>query len=87
MMIIYKKIILVSFVFLVLFLLSACGNRQIGPDTNQSFNRAWIKLGDAWYEMTIKAWRDFDNGDEIQIITENGDVYLTHYSNMVLMHK
>ena len=82
-----KKIIFVILVVLLLAILSSCGNRQVGLDTNQSFNKAWIRLGDAWYEIQIKAWRDFDNGDEIQVVAEDGSIYLTHYSNMVLIYK
>lgn len=82
------KIILIVIMLLVgLVTFSACGNRQVGIDTAQSFNRAYIKLGGEWKEVTVKSWRDFNNGDEVQIVTTDGTVYLSHYSNMVLVSK
>ena len=82
-----KIAILVVLAVATMFIVSSCGNRQVGIDTNQSFSRAWIKLGNNMVEMHIKAWRDFREGDEIQITAEDGTVYLTHYSNVVLMSK
>ena len=80
------KIILIVLVLAVgLFVVSACGNRQVGFDTAQSFNKAYVKLGDEWQTVTVKAWRDFDNGDEVQIVASDGTIYLTHYSNMILV--
>lgn len=81
-----KKIIaLIMLLSITVLVLSSCGNRQVGFDTAQSFNKAYIKLGDEWQTVTVKAWRDFDNGDEIQIVASDGTVYLTHYSNMILV--
>ena len=82
-----KIVILVVLAIVTMFVVSSCGNRQVGIDTNQSFSRAWVKLGNNMVEMHIKAWRDFREGDEIQITAEDGTVYLTHYSNVVLMSK
>ena len=72
-----KIAILVVLAVATMFIVSSCGNRQVGIDTNQSFSRAWIKLGNNMVEMHIKAWRDFREGDEIQITAEDGTVYLT----------
>jgi len=83
-----KKIIaLIMLLSIAVLILSSCGNRQVGFDTAQSFNKAYIKLGDEWKEVTVKFWRDFDNGDEVQIVTTDGTVYLSHYSNMVLVSR
>ena len=81
-----KKIILVMMLIIAVVLLSSCGNRQVGIDPNQTFSKAYIRLGDEWKVVSVKAWRDFENGDEIQIITNDGTVYLSHYSNMVLVN-
>ena len=81
-----KKIILAVMLVITVILLSSCGNRQVGIDVNQTFSTAYIRLGDEWKKMSIKYWRDFDNGDEVQIITGTGQVYLTHYSNVVLVN-
>ena len=81
----FKIILIVMMLIVGLVTFSACGNRQVGIDTAQSFNKAYIKLGDEWQTITVKAWRDFDNGDEIQVVASDGTVYLTHYSNMILV--
>ena len=81
-----KKIIaLILMLVAAVLILSSCGNRQVGIDTAQSFNKAYIKLGDEWKTVTVKAWRDFKDGDEVQIVTSDGTVYLSHYSNMILV--
>jgi len=81
-----KKIILAILLILGLALLSACGNRQVGIDTNQTFTKAYINIGGEWKTVTVKAWRDFQDGDEVQITTKEGVVYLTHYMNVVLVN-
>lgn len=80
-----KKVILLIAALASVLFLSACGNRQVGIDTSQTFNRAIIKVGDKHIECNVKYWRDFDGGDEIQITTPSGTVYLTHYTNVVLI--
>lgn len=82
-----KYILLVVALLISLIVLSSCGNRQVGIDTNQTFTSALINLGGEWRTINVKSWRDFDNGDEVQIITTNGDVYLTHYVNVILVNK
>lgn len=80
-----KKLILLAMLVAAIIILSSCGNRQIGFDTAQSFNKAYVRLGNEWKEVNVKSWRDFDNGDEVQIVTEDGIIYLSHYCNMVLV--
>ena len=82
-----KYILLVVVLLISLIVLSSCGNRQVGIDTNQTFTTALINLGGEWKTVSVKSWRDFDNGDEVQIITSNGEVYLTHYVNVILVNK
>ena len=82
-----KIVVLVLVLVAAVFILSSCGNRQVGIDTNQSFNKAYINIGTEWITVDVKGWRDFDNGDEIQVVAKDGTVYLTHYCNMVLMNK
>ena len=83
----YKKKILVGIILVVaLCLLTGCvGNRSILIDTHQTFNQALIRMGDAWECVDVQSWRDFEDGDEVQVVTPTGAVYLTHYSNMVLI--
>lgn len=82
-----KYILLVVALLISLIVLSSCGNRQVGIDTNQTFTSALINLGGEWKTVSVKSWRDFDNGDGVQIITSNGEVYLTHYVNVILVNK
>ena len=81
-----KKVILIAILAITLIVLSSCGNRQHGIDINQTFKTAYIRLGDKWDVVSVKSWRDFSEGDEVQIITDKGKVYLSHYSNMVLVN-
>ena len=81
-----KKVIAILLMVILLVILSSCGNRQVGIDTNQTFTKAYIKLGNEWKIVSVKAWRDYEDGDEVQIVTDSGEVYLSHYSNIVLVN-
>lgn len=53
------------------------GNKQI-IDTNFDFNRAIIELPNGEVvDGEIDTWKDYDDGDQLQIIMEDGRVYLT----------
>ena len=68
-------------------MLSACGNRQI-IDTKWTFTKAKINIGNEMIEVNVKSWKDYDNGDtSIQIVAEDGKVYLTDKKNVLLMSK
>lgn len=82
-----KYILLVVALIICVVVLSSCGNRQVGFDTYQSFNTAYLNIGGEWTKIKLKSWRDFDNGDEVQVVDEKGKVYLTHYSNAVLTNE
>jgi len=57
-------------------MLTACGNKKL-IDTNYTFDRAIIQLADGTVVDTkIKSWSDYD-GEQIQVIAEDGTVYLT----------
>jgi len=66
-------------ILLIIFVLSAltgCGNRTL-LDTTYSYDRAIIQLADGTVVDTkIKSWTDYE-GEQIQVIAENGTVYLT----------
>ena len=82
-----KKTLLIIVLVICFVFLASCGNRKVGIDIYQSFNKAYVNVGGEWKELSIKSWRDFSEGDEVQIVTTNGEVYLTHYSNMILVNK
>lgn len=81
-----KKIACVILILVLALTLTACkvGNRQVGWDTTQTFRWAIIRLGNGeLIEGTVESWRDFEDGDEVQL-TIRGVTYLTHYSNVIL---
>lgn len=60
------------------------GNRQVF-DTKYRFNWAIIELGNGeLLEGKVKAWNDYEDSDAVQIIMEDGTVFLTHYSKVLL---
>ena len=77
-------------IFAISFILTGCmriGNRTIGLDTKQTFSWGIIQLGNGeLIEGPIDTWRDFRDGDEVQI-TIKRITYLTHYSNIILCSK
>ena len=74
-----KILIILSFIFL----LTGCNKQLI--DTNWSFDRAIIVLGNGEViEGEVQTWNEFDNSDMIQVKI-NGVTYLTHSSNVVLI--
>ena len=77
--------ILASFGFLSKYIF---GNKQIIDFNHQKFNVAYI-LGDSnkWEKVNIKAWKDWENSDSIQVITEDGKAIYTHLMNVKLMEK
>ena len=63
--------------------LSGC-NKQIF-DTTYSFNKAIISLPSGEViEGKVESWTDYEDGDQIQVKI-NGDTYLVHSSNIVLI--
>lgn len=82
-----KKVVLVALLLIGALILSSCsiGNRQIGLDLIQTFDKAIIMLHDGnTIEGKVDNWRDFDESDVVQVTIE-GTTYLTHYSNVVLI--
>ena len=61
-------------------------NRQIF-DTTWHFQKAHIRgisTSNEWTTVEIASWRDYPDGDVVQIKAKNGKTYLTHYNNIVL---
>ena len=71
-----KKIIITLLVVAMLATMVGCGNMDM-VDTVYTYDRAIIQLanGDI-VEVDIAKWRDYD-GEQVQIIAEDGTVYLT----------
>ena len=84
-----KRICIAASALLVCVACSGCGNKDMF-DTVYTFNKA-ICYGDfngdgtaEWETFKLNSWRDYEDGDSIQIQTEDGDVYLLHSTNCTL---
>lgn len=55
-------------------------------DTEYGFNKAIIGLPDGTHmEIDVAQWRDFEDGEQIQIKDKDGNVYLASSFNCVLI--
>ena len=78
------KIVLLGIIILGGCLLLTGCNKQI-IDTKYTFNRAIVTLNDGTrMEIEIKKWKDFD-GEQIQIVSTDGTVYLVSSYNTILI--
>lgn len=68
---------------IIIAALTSC-NKQI-IDTSYTFNKAIINTGNEVIEVKVKSWKDFEDGDQIQVKAEDGTVYLVHSSNITLI--
>lgn len=70
---------------LIMCMCSGCGNQDL-LDTNYTFDRAIVEMpGGEVVEIKIKQWGDYD-GEQIQIIAEDGTIYLVNSVNCVLIN-
>lgn len=71
-----KKALALILVFVIVFSLAGC-NQQI-IDTKLTYDRAIIKMAnDEVIEVKVKKWCTYE-GEQIQIIAEDGTIYLTN---------
>lgn len=89
--IIYRTLMRCIFIIpILLSILAACGNRQWigGETTNNTFNKAIVDYGNGIVETyDVVEWTDFTNSDMLQFIDQDGNVYLTHSSKVVLKYE
>ena len=79
-----KKIIALVLVLLTAWLL--CGCNMTVFDTTFTFNHAFVSLPDgSCVDGPIKAWKDWEDSDMLQVTFSDGTVYYTHSSNVVLV--
>ena len=85
--IVLKTLCVIFAGLMLLSVLCMCtGCNQTMFDTVWEFDRALIELpGGEVIEVDIKQWGDYEDGDQLQIIAEDGTVYLVHSSNCVLI--
>lgn len=82
-----KKIIAAIIMIVMVLTLTACGNRDVF-DTVYTYDYAIISLPNGTSEkIEIKQWRDYEDGDQIQITAEDGTVYLVSSVNCVLVRE
>lgn len=73
-------VLLISLFALAIIAMSfaGCGNKDYF-DTVRTYDRAIILLPNGEVVDTkIKAWRDYEDGEQLQITAEDGTVYLTN---------
>ena len=80
-----KKVLLT--VVIITFTLGLLGCNKDLIDTNYTFKKAIIVIGGEKINVEIKQWKDFSDGDQIQITDKNDQVYLTHSTNVLLLKK
>ena len=79
-----KKIIALVLVLLIAWLL--CGCNKTVFDTTYTFNHAFVSLPDgSCVDGPIRAWKDWEDSDMLQVTFSDGTVYYTHSSNVVLV--
>ena len=79
-----KRIIVLLMVVLTVVVMSACGNKDLW-DTEYTFNKAIVKFPDGTSKtLEIKCWSDYD-GEQIQITTKDGTLYVFNSVNCVLV--
>lgn len=79
-----KKITIGILAILLCLGLCSCGNKDLF-DTNYTYNIAIIAWPDgAVKTIEIKQWTDYD-GEQIQIIGKDGNVYLVSSYNCILI--
>ena len=79
-----KRVALIIFLAIILISCTGCYNKQF-VDMTYHYDRAIIYLPNGEIvEGRITSWRDFEDGDSIQIRID-GKTYLTHICNVCLI--
>lgn len=82
-----KKIVLLLITIVMVLSLTACGNKTL-LDTTYIFDEAIIRLPDgSVISGEVTTWTDYEDGDSLQITLKDGNTYLVHASNAVLIRK
>lgn len=85
-----KKLYGVLIVAATVFLIS-CSNVETTNankqwfDFNNTFDTAIIDLHNEVITVKVKSWTDYEDGEQLQIIAEDGTVYLTSSYNCTLI--
>lgn len=74
----------VKLLVLPLIALLVCGCNYDLIDTNFTYNKAICEINGKYEEIEIKKWTDYE-GEQIQIIGKDGNVYLMSINNCTLI--
>lgn len=76
----------VALMLTIIILCCSCGNMDMF-DTNYTYDYAIVEFpGGEVKTLTIKQWTTYEDGEQIQIITPDGTVYLTNSFNCILIN-
>jgi len=85
-----EKIVIGVVLFIIALALASIANRHVFGnkqffDFKQNFNTAYILSdGGKFEKVRIKAWKDYENSDSVQVILEDGTPIYTHLRNVKL---
>ena len=65
--------------------LSGCNYQAI--DLNYDYDYAIININGEYQKVEIDGWRDYEDGEQLQIIAKDGTVYLTNSFNCTLVKR
>lgn len=77
-----KKILAVGMIALAL---SGCNYQVV--DLNYGYDYAIININGEYQKVEIDGWRDYEDGEQLQIIAKDGTVYLTNSFNCTLVKR
>ena len=77
-----KKVCFIITILLAMILFTAC-NYQVF-DLNYKFTNAYVQIGDEWIDLEIKSWKDYEDGEQLQLTLKDGTVLLVSSINCIL---
>ena len=77
-----KKVVAIISLLVLMMCFTSCSNKQIF-DTNYTFDRVYVKLGEEWKDLEVKTWKDYD-GEQLQLKLQDGTVLIVHSANCIL---
>lgn len=84
----YLKVVIISLILIVmLFSLTGCSYNKTILDVNYQFTKCITWVGNEVIEIEIASWTDFTDGEQIQIIGKDGNVYLVSSMNSILINE
>lgn len=76
-----KKLFAVGMI--IMLMLTGCNYQMV--DLNYDFDYAIINIDGEYQKIEIKEWRDYEDGEQLQITAKDGTVYLTSSFNCTLV--